>query len=145
MNQVILIGRLTRDVDLLATSSGLSVANFNLAVDKKMTKEKKAEYESQGKATADFIPIKAFGKTAEVANQYLSQGSKIAVRGSLDVNHYTDSNGTKKTFTSVLVEELKFLESAGSKQGGSANQVSDHDAMFDEMYQDISGPSDLPF
>jgi single-strand DNA-binding protein len=82
MNNVVLIGRLTRDPDLrFIPTTGMAVAKFALAVDREMSREKKQEAISQGKQTADFINITVFGKTAELCANYLAKGRQCAIQG----------------------------------------------------------------
>lgn len=85
MNQVVLIGRLTRDPELrFVPSSGKAVANFTLAVNRVYSKEKEA----------DFFRIVVWGKQAENVATYLKKGSQCAVSGSIHNNNYTDRDGT---------------------------------------------------
>ena len=79
MNQAMLIGRLVKDVELrFVPGSGMAVANFTMAVDKGLNREKKAEFEAQGKPTADSIRIVVWGKSAENCSQYLAKGNMIS-------------------------------------------------------------------
>ncbi len=80
MNSVVLIGRLVRDPELrFVPGSGMAVANFTMAIDKGLTREKKQEFESQGKPTADFVRIVVWGKQAENCSQYLAKGKLVAL------------------------------------------------------------------
>ena len=74
MNNVSLIGRLTADPQLRYIPSGTAVCNFNMAVDKGLSKDKKTELEAQGKPVADFINIVVWGKSAENVANYMSRG-----------------------------------------------------------------------
>ncbi len=134
MNFVLLIGRLTKDVELrYAQGSGKPMARFTLAVDKNLSADKKREFEAQGRATADFIPCTAFGKTAELAAKYLRKGSKVATQGRIDVTNY-EKDGEKKIFTSISVERLEFLDSKKSYQPDS-----------EPKFEDVSSDIDIPF
>ena len=111
MNNVVLIGRLVKDVELrFIPGSGQAVANFTLAVDKGLTRDKKAEFEAQGKPTADFIRIVVWGKQAENCSQYLSKGKLVGVQGSIQTSNYKDSQGEMRYQTEVLVNKVEFLE-----------------------------------
>ena len=112
MNKVILIGRLTRDVET-RYSGETAVARYSLAVDRKFKRE--------GEQTADFINCVAFGKSGEFAEKYLKKGIKIAVTGRIQTGSYTDKDGKKVYTTDVIVEEHEFCESKGS--GTTENEV----------------------
>lgn len=103
MNKVILIGRLTKEPDIRITPSGLTVAHYTLAVDRKFKKD--------GEPDADFIPCVAFGKPAEFTEKYLSKGAKIAICGRLQTRSYEDKYGQKKYVTEIIVDEQYFAES----------------------------------
>ena len=81
MNNVVLIGRLTKDAELKYLDTGTALVRFTLAVDKELSKDKRKEFETAGKPTADFINIIAWGKTAEAVAVYTSKGLKLAVQG----------------------------------------------------------------
>lgn len=101
MNKVQLIGRLTRDPEIRALTTGTQVATFTLAVDRRFGKE------------TDFIYIKAWAKQAEFAEKYLAKGVQIALAGRLEVRQYEDKDGAKRTATEVIAEEFYFT---GTKQ-----------------------------
>lgn len=119
MNKVILIGRLTRDPEIRYSQGENSsvIARFTLAVDRR--------FRRQGEeATADFIGCVAFGRTAEFAEKYLKQGTKVAAVGRIQTGSYTNKDGQRVYTTDVVVEELEFAESknaSGNNGGGSYN------------------------
>ena len=100
MNKVILIGRLTKDVDMRYTQNGMAVARYSLAVDRK----------GKDKGT-DFIGCIAFDKGAEFAEKYLKKGTKIAIVGHISTGNYTDKDGRKVYTTDIVVDEHEFVES----------------------------------
>jgi len=111
MNNCVLTGRMTRDADLkYLQGTGTPVTNFSIAVDKELSKDKKAEFESQGKPTADFINIVAWGKTAEAVANYTSKGLKVAVQGRLQSQSWEDDTGNRRYATKVVAERVEFLE-----------------------------------
>lgn len=116
MNKVILIGNLTRDIELRYTQSGYCVGNSGIAVTRKFKN-------AQGETVEEtcFIDVKFFGRTAEVANQYLRKGSKLAVEGRLKLEQWQDQSGQNRSKHLVEVESLEML---GSNQGGQSNQSS---------------------
>jgi len=105
MNQVVLMGRLTRDPEVRYSSgeSSLAIARYTLAVDRRFKRD--------GEPTADFINCVAFGKTAEFAERYFRKGIKIAVSGRIQTGSYTNKEGAKVYTTEVVVENQEFCES----------------------------------
>ena len=112
MNKVVLMGRLTRDPDIRygAGDSSLAVARYTLAVDRRVSRR-------EGEATADFISIVAFGKSAEFAEKYLRKGMKIAVSGRIQTGSYTNRDGVKVYTTDVVVDDQEFVESKDTNDG----------------------------
>ena len=101
MNKVILMGRITRDVELKMTQSGINMCDFSVAVDRRFTK---AGEERQ----TDFINCRAFRSTAEFISKWFTKGRMIAVVGSIQNNNWTDNNGEKHYSTNVIVDEAYF-------------------------------------
>ena len=97
MNNVILTGRITRDLELKTGKA--SYLKFSLAVNRPFSKDE-----------VDFINCAAFGKTAELMDKYLSKGSKIGVIGRIQVSQY-EKEGQKHSNTEIVVDTLEFLES----------------------------------
>ena len=110
MNNVSLMGRLTRDVDLRMTTSNLAVGRFNVAVDRKLSKEKRQEAEKNNQPTADFIGCIAFGRTAENIATYFKKGQRIAVSGHIQTGSY-EKDGQRIYTTDVVVDSFDFVES----------------------------------
>jgi single-strand DNA-binding protein len=109
INKSILIGRLVRDVEQKTTASGISVANFTLAVDRR--------FKSEGQPTVDFIPVVVWGKTAEFSSRYFSKGLRIAVVGRIQTRTWEDNEGKKRYVTEVVGEEVEFAD--GKKNGNT--------------------------
>lgn len=103
-NKIILVGNLTRDVEIKFTSSSLAVANTGIATNKKFKNQMGEEREE-----VMFIDITFFGRTAEIANQYLKKGSKVLVDGRLKLDQWTDSTGQKRSKHSLAVESMTML------------------------------------
>lgn len=119
MNQVILIGRLTRDPELRYTPSGTAICSFTLAVDKDLTREKRQEMEAGGQSTADFIRIVVWGRQGENCANYLSKGSQCAVHGRIQTGSYEAGDGSKRYTTDIVANRVEFLGSPqGNRQGG---------------------------
>ena len=111
-NKVIMVGNLTRDIELRYSQSGMGIANTAIATSRKFTSngEKKEE--------VCFVDITFFARSAEIANQYLRKGSKILVEGRLNFDQWVDQNGQKRSKHSVVVETMQMLDSKGDNQGG---------------------------
>jgi single-strand DNA-binding protein len=144
MNNVVLIGRITRDVELrFIPSTGLAVAKFNLAVDRGLYGEKKQEAEAKGLPTADFINITVFGKSAENCANYLNKGNKCAVLGRISTGSYTDKNGEKRYTFEVVADRVEFLESKGQAKP-SGNSFSDFPD-DEDVFTPVDDSEDIPF
>lgn len=105
MNKVVLMGRLTRDPDVRYSQgeTPLAIARYTLAVDRR--------FKRNGEQDADFINCVAFGRTAEFAEKYLKQGTKMVVSGRIQTGSYTNREGVKVYTTEVVIEEQEFAES----------------------------------
>lgn len=122
-NKVILVGNLTRDPELRYLPSGGAVCNTGIATNRRFKKQDG----SQGEEVC-FIDITLFGRTAEIANQYLKKGSKILVEGRLKFDSWTDQSGQKRSRHTVQVESLQMLDSKGQSVSEDAGQNSGYDA-----------------
>ena len=112
MNKVILMGRLTRDPEVRYTQgdNSMAVARYTLAVERRHRRNGEEQ-------EADFIRCVAFGKSAEIAEKYFSQGTKLVVSGRIQTGSYTNKDGQKVYTTDVIVEEQEFAES--KRDGGT--------------------------
>lgn len=115
-NKIILAGNLTRDVEIKYSQSGSAIGKTGIAVNKKF----KAQNGEQ-KEEVLFIDLTFFGRTAEIANQYLRKGSKVLVDGKLKLDQWTAQDGSKRSAHSITVENLQMLGSKDDNQnaGGS--------------------------
>lgn len=121
MNNVVLIGRLVRDPELrYLPNGGTAISNFTLAIDKGLSKDKKAEMESQNKPTADFIRIIVWGKLAENCSNYLVKGRLVGIQGRLQSGSYDDKDGKKVYTTDIVATNVEFLE-WGDKRDTNSN------------------------
>lgn len=114
MNTSVLIGNLTKDVELRQVGNGTSVARFTLAVQRQFKN-------ANGEKETDFIQCQAWKKTAELLAQYCQKGSKIAVRGSIRTGSY-EKDGARVYTTEVVAEEIEFLTPKSSTNNGANNQ-----------------------
>lgn len=104
MNKVFLIGNVTKDLELMQTTSGKSVCKFNIAVNR--------NYTQGGERVADYFTIVTWGGQAETCARYLKKGKKIAVLGELQQRSFEGNDGVKRTVIEVQAQEVEFLSSA---------------------------------
>lgn len=142
MNNVVLIGRLTRDPELrYIPGSQMAVATFTLAVDRPFAKEKQA----------DFIRITVFGKQAENCERFLTKGRMTAVQGKLQTGSYKNKEGATVYTTDVVADRVEFLggRSGGDAGSGSGFGFEQHDAEgqseIPEGFQALEDDDDIPF
>ncbi len=142
MNNVVLIGRVSRDVELrFVPSSGLAVAKFNLAVDRELFGEKKQQAISKGEPTADFINVTVFGKSAENCANYLAKGNQCAVHGRIQTGSYTTQTGEKRYTTDVIADRVEFL---GQKTQQQPKEFTADESDYD-VFQPIADDEEIPF
>lgn len=140
MNKVILIGNLTRDVELSSTPSGTSYAKFSLAVNRNFTN-------SEGTREADYLNIIAWRDLAERCAQYLAKGKKVCVVGMLQTRSYEANDGSGKRYvTEVVASEVEFLtpKSESQQQPQNSAQHKGKHTSLDEL-EPVEDYGDLPF
>lgn len=142
INMVVLIGRLTKDPVLrFIPGSGIPVVSFTLAVDRNFTNQ-------QGVREADFIPIVAWRKLAEICANNLTKGRLVAVTGRIQTRNWDDQEGKRHFVTEVVADNVRFLDwGSNSKQGYSVTQDSDIDRNLDSLdgFVPVEGEDELPF
>lgn len=115
-NRVILMGNLTRDPDLRYTPGGTAVAGVGLAVN-----ERRKGQDGQWIEDVTFVDLTLFGRTAEVANEYLKKGSPALFEGRLKLDRWTDKNtGENRQRLKVIVERVQLLGTRGDAGAGGA-------------------------
>lgn len=107
INKVIVGGRLTRDIELKQTTSGVLVCSFSLAVNSKAGNQQKT----------DFLDCTAWRNTAEFLSKYFKKGSSLCIVGHLEKREWTDQNGQKRYQTEIVVDEALFVDSKNDSQG----------------------------
>ena len=107
-NKVILLGNLTRDVEMRHTQSGMALAKFGMAVNRKV----------KDKESTCFVDLTAFGKQAELLNQYVRKGSPLFIDGRLEYSTWESQDGGKRSKLEVIVENFQFM-GGGSRDGGA--------------------------
>ena len=131
MNVAILVGRLTADPELKYGQSGKAFAKFSLAVNRTFNRNE-----------TDFINCVAFGKTAELIAEYLRKGNRAGVQGEIRVSSYENNEGQKIRRTEILVNNVEFLESKGSRSESYSNPVSKPEV---EEVSNASDDDEFPF
>lgn len=142
INQVILMGRLTRDPEMRTTSSGKSIVSFSLAVDRGGQSEQ-----------TDFFDITAWEKLAELVSQYLSKGRRCLVQGRLQQDSWDDKEtGKKRSKIVVVATDVTFLDGPSDGQSGggqgpskSSNQPSGGDVTPQDIDDKPIDLSEIPF
>ncbi len=123
--------------------SGTAVANFTLAIDRGLSKDKKRELEQQGKPTADFIRTVVWGKQAENCANYLAKGRLVAVSGSIRTSSSRDESGNMNYYTDVNAFKVEFLE-WGDSNNNSSGQTDSGDINPDD-FSSVEDDDDIPF
>lgn len=127
-NKAIIIGRLTKDVELKTTGSGVSVASFTVAVDRGYGDNKKT----------DFINCVAWRQTAEFTSKFFQKGSQIGVEGSIQVRDYTDKDGNKRYVTEIVASNAFFVGSKETNGASGERNTGGFDPVLDDS-------EDVPF
>lgn len=112
MNKIILVGNLTRDMELRYTQSGGAVGKSGIAVNKKYKNQNGDQIED-----VMFIDFTLWGRAAEIANQYLKKGSQVLIEGELKLEQWTDQSGQKKSKHTVTAQNMKMLGGKNDNQG----------------------------
>ncbi|WP_341636979.1 single-stranded DNA-binding protein [Staphylococcus casei] len=136
MNLTILTGRITKDLEIKQAGQ-TQVLNFSLAVDNPFKKD-----------DVSFFDIVAFGKTAELLNNYCNKGSKIAVEGNLKQDRFTDKEGKNRSVVRVIANRIEFLDSKG--QSNNQDKPQGQSKQSSNPFNNANGPidiqdDDLPF
>lgn len=136
MNLTILTGRITKDLEIKQAGQ-TQVLNFSLAVDNPFKKD-----------DVSFFDIVAFGKTAELLNNYCNKGSKIAVEGNLKQDRFTDKEGKNRSVVRVIANRIDFLDTKG--QSNNQDKPQGQSKQSSNPFNNANGPidindDDLPF
>ena len=144
INKIFLIGRLTKDLEVRYTISGMAIGKTSLAVNRSIKRNN--DYET----LVSFFEFEVFGKMAENLKQYLTKGKKIAICGSLEQDRWTDAQNQSHSNTYIIADDVQFLD-GGKKKGQAGNSQGNGNAPnFNANYQeeyndDQSFPEDIPF
>jgi len=140
LNKAMLIGRLGQDPEVRYTQSNTAVANFSLATNERY-KDRNGEYQER----TEWHRIVAWGRTAEICQEYLNKGSLVYIEGPIQTREWEDKDGQKKYTTEVKALTMQMLDSRGdsSMGGGSSSapqkpaQTAEIDSSFDDMDDDL--------
>lgn len=130
MNKCIMMGRLTKDPEIMYTNGGNTIAKFSLAVDRR--------FKQDGQPDADFFNCVTFKKQAEFVEKYLHKGTKIAIVGEVQNNNYKNKDGQTVYSTQIVINEIEFAESKRSQDGGKESDNGNE-------WMDVTDSADLPF
>lgn len=119
MNNVSLIGRLTKDIELKSTAKGDSVGSFTLAVNRNFTNQ-------QGEREADFINCVIWKKPAEALAKYTQKGSQVGIEGRIQTRNYENQQGTRVYVTEIVVSQVTFIGSNNSNQNTQSSQPANY-------------------
>lgn len=141
MNNVSLVGRLTRPIELHFSQgeNPIAMCNLNVAVDRRFKKE--------GQDTADFINCKAFGKTAEFIEKYFDKGQRIGLTGRIQTGSYKNKDDNTVYTTDVIVENVEFVESKNASGNNGGNETPAQSNVSGDGFMNIPDGIDeeLPF
>ena len=138
MNRVVLVGRLTKDVELRYTPSGAAVATFTLAVNRTFTNQ-------QDEREADFINVVVWRRQAENAANFLNKGSLAGVDGRLQSRSYEGQDGRRVYVTEVVAESVQFLDFKGNKNERDTNDSNRNQTSNTSGNQGYTRVEDDPF
>lgn len=148
-NLAILTGRLTSDVELKVTTSGISVCNFSIAVDR--------AYKKGEEKQTDFLNVVCWRTTAEFVSKWFKKGSLIGIEGSIQTRKYQDKDGNNRTAFEIVANNVHFVESKRSADvnvsadplpdfANKVNELNNANSSSGDMFDDVLDSSgDLPF
>lgn len=143
LNKAMIIGRLGKDPEVRYTQGGQAVATFSVATDHKWTNKTGEKQEK-----TEWHRIKAWGKLAELAGEYLAKGRQVYIEGRIETSEYTDKDGVKKYSTEINAQEIQFLDSKSdgaarpAKTGGGSSAPGRDDT---SRGSSEPPPDDIPF
>ena len=115
-NKVLLMGNITRDIELKYTSGNMAVAQIGVAINRRF---KTKEGETKDETT--FVDCEAWGRTAEVMQQYLGKGKPVFIEGRLKLDQWQDKEGGNRSKLKVVIESFEFIDSRGGGQSGGGD------------------------
>ena len=139
-NKVVLLGNLTRDIELRYSQTGMAISKSAIATSRKFKGNN-----GEQKEEVCFVDITFFGRSAEVANQYLRKGSKLMTEGRLVFDQWTDQNGQKRSKHSVVVDNMQMLDSKNESMHQPTNNNVHQDKLQESDPFNIDELEKVPF
>lgn len=136
-NRVVLVGNLTRDVELRFTPQGTAVTDISMAVNERVKRN------DQWVEEANFFDITLWGRTAEVAGEYLSKGSSILIEGRLKLDRW-EQDGQKRSKIKIIGEKMQMLGSRGGGGGGSSSSNSNYNSSSNQKPENSEPQQEAP-
>ena len=134
-NKVILIGNITKDVELKQTPNGVSVCSFDIAVNRKLNRD-----------VTDFISIVTWRQQAEFVSKYFKKGQAILVCGELQTRSYTDKQNNKRTAVEVVADEVSFVgNKESSTEAKNQHYMPSTYTTNSQNFEEIDADDDIPF
>lgn len=133
INNILVIGRLTRDPEKRRTNNGKSVATFTIASDRDFKN-------AQGEKETDFIPVVVWRGLADTCCEYLSKGKLVAVEGRLQIRMYEAKDGSKRTAAEIVAQNVQFLSPRKTNSFSSDNSKDD-----ENEFKEMAPLDDIPF
>lgn len=139
VNRVVLVGRLTRDVEVRKTNNGTSVASFTVACNRRVSSS------SQNQPTADFISCVAWSQSADFLGRYARKGALVSVDGRIQTRNYDGQDGRKVYVTEVVAENVQLLESKSQSQNRDYSNAQSNEYPTSAPTNSFEQPSNDPF
>lgn len=135
MNNVILLGTITKDIELKETGSGVKYVRFSIAVNRKFKNE-------QGEYDTDFFNIVAWRGTAEFINNYFGKGKRIAITGRLQNNKFTDKDGNERISTEIIANDVQIIEKKAQEdnytpEAKTTENEAKNDGLDDDLFKEF--------
>lgn len=138
LNQIVIMGRLTRDPELRRTQSGTPVASFSIAVDRDFSGKDGGEKET------DFIDCVAWRSTGEFVSKYFTRGKMAVVSGRLQIRNWTDKDGNNRRSAEVVADHVYFGDSKKDVPGATVANMDSY-AIPPQEFAQLSDDDDCPF
>lgn len=138
MNKCIEIGRIATDIEMRTTQSGISVATFKVAVNRRAKN-------AQGGHDADFIPVVVWRQSADFLKQYGNKGDRVAVCGTVQTRSYDAQDGSKRYVTEINAEEVELLGGNRNSSSGGGEQPHAQNTMQQQGFEEVEDDDNLPF
>lgn len=137
INRVVITGNLTRDPELRATASGMSILKMGIAVNDRRKNQQTGEWED----APNFFDVTVFGQRGESLSRFLSKGSKVAIEGKLRWSQWETPDGDKRSKVEIVADDIEFMSSRGEGGGGGGGYAAPQSpSSVPEM-----GVDDIPF